>query len=41
LPILKYSLIWRRDETRKLVTLVKKLVHEEVNFTKPNTLWSD
>jgi DNA-binding transcriptional LysR family regulator len=41
LPVFKYSLIWRRDDTRRVVTSIRKLVLEEVDFTTPNALWTN
>lgn len=41
LPILRYSLIWRRDDNRKLVQVARKLLEEEINFSRPNTLWNE
>jgi len=39
LPKVTYTAIWRRDDGRKLVGTMKKLVRDRVDFRKPNPLW--
>ncbi|AMB87581.1 LysR family transcriptional regulator [Pseudomonas agarici] len=39
LPVLKYSLIWRRDDNRRLIQVARDLLEQEINFSRPNTLW--
>lgn len=39
LPLVRYSLIWRRDDNRQIVELVRKALLKEVNFEIPNPLW--
>jgi DNA-binding transcriptional LysR family regulator len=39
-PLLKYSFIWRKDENRRFVSLLKDLVIKEVDFNQKNLLWS-
>ena len=39
LPTVSYTAIWRRDDNRKLISTMKKLVRERVDFRKPNPLW--
>lgn len=41
LPPINYNIIWRRDDTRRLIFHVKKLLLEEVDFSKANTLWAE
>ncbi len=37
---LSYSIIWRLDDTRSLITRMKALVMEDADFNIPNVLWS-
>lgn len=39
LPPLKYTFQRRRDDTRALLTIMRRLVGETVDFTKPSPLW--
>lgn len=39
LPGVTYSAIWRRDDNRRLVGIMKKLVLEDLDFRMPNLLW--
>ena len=38
-PSLKYSFIFRRDENRRLINLLRDLALTEVDFSRPNDLW--
>ena len=38
-PPLQYTLIWRRDDTRPLISSIKELVTKEVNFNLTSPLW--
>lgn len=40
LPRLGYHVIWRRDDTRRLIALLRQLVVDEVDFKHPSRLWS-
>lgn len=40
LPRLGYHFIWRRDDSRRLVTMMRQLIVEEVDFTARNSLWT-
>lgn len=37
---LQFSFIWRRDDRRPLINLLKRMVLEEVDFSIPNKLWT-
>lgn len=39
LPLVPYTIIWRRDDLRGLVREMKRIVREEADFTKANVLW--
>ena len=39
-PRLNYYFIWRRDDKRHLVSIIRKIVAEEANFHAPNQLWA-
>lgn len=39
-PTLSYSFIWRRDDERRLVTIMRDMVLAEANFAVSNPLWS-
>lgn len=36
---MKYRVIWRRDDNRSIIQLMRKLILETVDFTRPNVLW--
>ena len=38
-PALEYTLIWRRDDTRPLISSIKGLVTKEVDFNLTTPLW--
>ena len=40
LPRLDYHFIWRQDDARELVTVMKRLIVDEVDFTTSNPLWA-
>jgi DNA-binding transcriptional LysR family regulator len=40
LPTVPYSLIWRRDDDRKLVQVMRDLVEQEADFGSENLFWS-
>lgn len=40
LPTVSYSLIWRRDDNRKLVQVMRELVQQEADFGSENLFWS-
>jgi len=40
LPTLPYHLIWRRDDDRKLVQVMRELVEQEADFGSENPFWS-
>ena len=40
LPRPEYHFIWRQDDSRRLVAVMKHLVTEEVNFSAGNPLWT-
>jgi len=37
---MQFSFIWRRDDRRPLIQLLKRMVLEEVDFSIPNKLWT-
>lgn len=39
LPTVSYSFIWRRDDNRRLVSMMKQLLLDELDFRVPNLLW--
>ncbi len=39
LPAVTYSFISRRDDNRRLVSIMKKLLLEDVDFRVQNPLW--
>ena len=39
LRTVSYSFIWRRDDSRRLVSLMKKLLLDDLDFRVPNLLW--
>jgi len=39
MPRLNYYFIWRRDDTRRLVSVMRGIVAEEADFRVPNKLW--
>ena len=40
LPRLDYHFIWRQDDVRELVAVMKRLIVDEVDFTTSNPLWA-
>lgn len=40
LPSVSYSIIWRRDDNRKLVQVMRELVQQEADFNSENLFWS-
>jgi DNA-binding transcriptional LysR family regulator len=40
LPTLPYRLIWRRDDDRKLVQVMRELVEQEADFGAENLFWA-
>jgi DNA-binding transcriptional LysR family regulator len=40
LPQVPYSLVWRRDDNRRVVQVVRELVEQEADFGSENLFWS-
>lgn len=40
LPLLDYHFIWRQNDSRHLVNMMRQLILEEVDFTVANPLWT-
>ena len=40
LPRPEYHFIWRHDDSRHLVEVMKRLITEEVDFSAENPLWT-
>ncbi|MDB5818192.1 MAG: hypothetical protein JWQ11_1832, partial [Rhizobacter sp.] len=38
-PPLEYSFVWRRDDSRPLIPVVKQLVLRDVDFDQTTPLW--